>query len=281
MADQSVNIPTLTTNSGTGYKEILAGSLGVDTGFDPDALLYINQLSPTPSDAYKNAVNTLVQTLKTDGNWNELDRFWIHATEYQQNARISLVNPTSTAITEVSSPTWTANQGYTGNGTSMYLNTNYNTSTNSVKFTQNSGSIGVYNRTNVAENKEDMGNLSASTANTVRCKQTTDGTQVGALNQASGISIAVADARGLAASVRTGASAVALWKNGASITTNTNASLALPNYNIFVLCLNITGAPGNYSSKQIAMSFVGSGVVDQLKLYNAFQTFATTRGFNV
>lgn len=281
MADQNVTVPVPTINTGSGYKEVLAGGRGVDVGFDPDTILYINQLSPAPSNAYKIAINNLVISLKNHGVWNELDRLWIHATEAQQHARVSLVNPTSTVISESGTPTWTANQGYTGNGSSMYLNTNYNTLTSSVKFTQNSGSIGVYNRSNVSENRDDMGNLSASTANVVRSKQATGGSQVGALNQASGISIAQADARGLCSTVRTGAAAISLWKNGVSITSNTNASLTVPSLNLFVLALNSVGSPINYSTKQIAMSYVGSGIVPTLSLYTDFQVFATTRGFNV
>jgi len=53
--------------------------------------------------------------------------------------------------TPVNNPTFTANQGWTGNGTSSYINTNFSPSENGVNYQPGSCSMGVYIRNNVAE----------------------------------------------------------------------------------------------------------------------------------
>lgn len=252
------------------------------TSYDADAQLYFNQLSVQPSAAFKSAINTLVLTLKADGNWTTLDRLWIHAAEVQQHATISLVNPTSTAITEVNSPTWTANQGYTGNGSTQYLNTNFNTSSSGVNYTQNSNCIGIYSRNNTSEAKVDIGNQNATVISYV-ISRWTDNNQYHRANVTSGgfASAANTDSRGLFTSLRTNSTTIYGYKNGSQACTTTNTSGTLPNLNLFIGALNNNGTPDFYSTKQYALSFISSGAINQATFYTAIQTFATTRGFNV
>ncbi|MEK6884934.1 MAG: hypothetical protein AABY22_35210, partial [Nanoarchaeota archaeon] len=81
---------------------------------EPETITYMGYLTVSPSIDRQIAINNLVKELKITGIWWLLDRLWLHASQTQQAAIISLVNPSSTAITEVNSPTWVANQGYTG-----------------------------------------------------------------------------------------------------------------------------------------------------------------------
>ena len=252
----------------------------LDTVLLKETKNWLASLTTPPRNDVVKAINSFIKTCKNDGNWSLLDRFYLFAQDNQTNAKISIANPTSTACTEVNSPTWTSMQGYTGKGSNMSVNTNYNTSTNGVNFVQDSGSMGVYNRSNTAENKDDMGNLSATTTNAVRSRQAA-GAQTGAINQASSLSIAQTDALGFNVSVRTGAAACALWKNGTQVQTGSNASVTVPSFNIFILALNNVGTAANFSSKQIAIAFIGSGSINQLSFYNANQTLATSLGFNV
>ena len=92
----------------------------------PETKSWLAVLPSRPSAQVINAVNTFIRTCIADGNWQLLDRFWLFAQDIQANAVYSIVNPTSTACTQVNSPTWTQYQGYTGNGSNMYLNTNLN-----------------------------------------------------------------------------------------------------------------------------------------------------------
>jgi hypothetical protein len=251
-------------------------------GYDPDAQAYFNQLIPEPSVTYKNAVNTLVLQLKADGNWSELDRFWIHATEHQQNARISLVNPTSTAITEVNSPTWTAGQGYTGNGTTMYLNTNFNPSTSGVNYTLNSASLFSYSRTNLLQNSVDFGAIVGSNSSRIFPRFGPDRFYAPINENLSFNGNVNTDSRGLFSGVRAGANSTYTYKNGVlGFSRLVSNPATIPAANIFTFCSNNAGIPSAFSSRQIACAGLGSGAINQATFYSAIQTFATTIGFNV
>src|ERR1700739_558485 len=125
----------------------------------PETTAYLARCTTQPSAKWTNALNTLIRQMIIDGHWQLFDGLWIFATPTgcQTNAKINIVNPTSTLITEVNSPTWTANQGYNGNGTSSYLNLNYNPSSGT-NFTSNSNSFGTYSRINInTGNTYDLG----------------------------------------------------------------------------------------------------------------------------
>lgn len=243
--------------------------------WDVDAQAYFAQLAPQPSLAFKQAINTLVIQLKSDGNWTLLDRLWIFAAEAQQNARISLVNPTSTPITEVNSPTWTVNRGYTGNGATMYLNTNMAANTG-VAYTLDAASIGVYNRTAGNASSYAMG-----TAN-IRLRVSDAIGQISYQVNSNALSAsAVAAATGLMVSNRDGAADQHGFRNGILQGTGAIASTAVDAQTIYILCRNDgTGLPTAFSSRQFSLAFIG-GNLNQFSFYNAIQTFATARGFNV
>jgi hypothetical protein len=60
-------------------------------------------------------VSNLIRGLKTDGVWSSLDRLWLFAAENSTQALTDLVARSSATATN--SPTFTANQGFAGNGT--------------------------------------------------------------------------------------------------------------------------------------------------------------------
>ncbi len=65
-------------------------------------------------------VSTLVSGLKTAGIWSKLDWLLLLANETSQGSRVNLRNPAKVA-TAVNSPTFTADRGWTGNGSSAHL----------------------------------------------------------------------------------------------------------------------------------------------------------------
>jgi len=248
--------------------------------YDPDAMLYFEQLTPQPSALYKEAINTLIKQLKSDGNWNKLDRLWNFATEYQQHATISIVTPTSTAITEVNSPTWVASLGYTGNGTTQYLDTGFNPSSGGM-YTQNNGSIGFYSRTNSdLASGVDMGCSYGASTITIFARNTN--TFYNRINAASSTGVSNADSRGFFAGSRSSSTTQLGFKNGSQVSSGSQTSNALVNYNMYIMAYNYNGGgPANWTTRQYAMAFIGTGAIDQGTLYAAIQTFATTMGFNV
>ena len=248
----------------------------------PETTAYLAQCTTQPSALWTNALNTYIRQMIIDGNWQLLDRMWILASDNQQNARISIVNPTSTQISEVSSPSWTKDQGYTGNGTSSYLNTNWNPATQGVQYTLNNASVGLYTR-----------NAPAAAPGTAICGNGVagNGTALLIINRTSlddfiinsaTVSTKTAKASGGLYSVnRTSSTIVSPYYNGSLYTGGSfvQASTSVQSINVFICAYNSNGAAAGWVTNQISMFFVGSGSIDQTKLYNAFTTFRNTIGF--
>lgn len=251
--------------------------------YDPDAILYFNQLTGSLPISFKNAVNTYVRALKTAGIWTQLDRLWLHATPNQQNARISIVNPTSTPITEVNAPTWTANLGYTGNGATAYLNHNIRES-DLTNYTLNSSSIFLYCRSNVAENVNEYGvydagagpDITACIINSGAFYYMANNIQVADVSYSSNL-----NSLGFFMSKRINATDLLNYKNAILLQTQTGPAQSLLSLNIYSLARNDSFVAAAFSSKQHALIGYGSGSIDKDAMNTATQALAVALGFNV
>ena len=98
-----------------------------------------------PSAAQQTLQNTLVTDLKTAGVWDKLDVFYVFATDGDSDyATLNWKAPSSHQTTKVNSPTFTADSGFTGDGSSSYLDTNFTISTDATNYSQNNASTFVY-----------------------------------------------------------------------------------------------------------------------------------------
>lgn len=255
------------------------GELLNSPGYDTDAQAYFDALTPQPSAMFKFAINDLVTALKTENIWSELDCLWILAAEDQQNATINLKSPSQNVIAPVSSPTFAIMEGFTGNGTSSYLNLNFNPSSGTHKFLRDSASMGIYIRSNVNEAKVDMGSDGGSYYNLILARNS--GSFDVYANANTLFSASNSDSRGLFSWRRTSSTTSASYKNGVQQNTSSTSSQAITNYNIYALCRNDSGSASLFSTKQAAMIFAGSGAIDQSVLYTILQNFAIRIGFNV
>jgi hypothetical protein len=101
-----------------------------------------------PNAAVQTAGNDLVVALKAAGIWAKRDVLFVFATNGDANfACIDWKNPSDTTnATRVNdfALTFTANQGFTGNGTSSFIDTNYNPSTFGGQFTLTNAGYEAY-----------------------------------------------------------------------------------------------------------------------------------------
>jgi len=94
-----------------------------------------------PSDAVKLKQNTLLTSLKSTGVWAKLDVFYVFAQDGGSAfGTLNWKNPNANQSTLVNSPTFVSNGGLMGNGTSSYIDTNFNPSTQAVQYTLNNAS---------------------------------------------------------------------------------------------------------------------------------------------
>jgi hypothetical protein len=153
----------------------IVGSSIVQFAFDADyqaVLDYATTQGYTlPSAGQQILQNQLVVDLKDAGVWSKLDTFAVFANDV--NISNPIPNPYSNAFalvdwkrlslyTAVNSPTFTVNQGFTGNGTSSYINTNFNPTINGINYKLNNASFGGYKDSVTASSSWVFGTLSGN-----------------------------------------------------------------------------------------------------------------------
>jgi hypothetical protein len=131
----------------------LIGSSIVQFAFDADYLAVLNYATTQgytlPSASQRLLQNQLVLDLKDGGIWSKLDTLGVFATDGDSDfALIDWLRLSQ--YTAVNSPTFTSNGGFTGNGTSSYIDTNFNPSTSGVNYTLNDACIGGVKNINIS-----------------------------------------------------------------------------------------------------------------------------------
>lgn len=109
----------------------LAIGVGIGVGYanqgvtlDAAAAAIFDAMTTPPSDARKALINTAVVALKNGGLWSKLSSLQVYAAADNQAARVDWANPARVAVA-VNSPTFTANRGFTGDGATSYIDTQF------------------------------------------------------------------------------------------------------------------------------------------------------------
>lgn len=126
---------------------LLGAGQGQNISFDADyqaVLNYATSLGYTlPSADQRVKQNKLLVDLKSAGVWTKLDTFANFATDGSSN--FALIDWKRLFLyTGVNSPTFTSNQGFTGNGTSSHVDTNFNPATSGVQYQLNNASRFIF-----------------------------------------------------------------------------------------------------------------------------------------
>lgn len=249
-------------------------------GYELEAKTLFSKMSSPPDSGRKRIINNLIKRLKADGQWNLLDVIWIFAAHNQQASRLNWKSPDNFTLTEVNTPTWTKDNGYTGNSSNMYLDTGWDISNNGVNATQNSTCIGIYSRTDSATSVISIGSTTAGNGNTLNLR--TGGTTLGRrVNSAAVNAGSNAASLGLHYAYRTGSVNTIVGKNGSDINTSASTSVAVSSNDIYILCNNADGTAGQFSGRQYSMAFIGSGSINNLLLFNAIEEYMDAIGAGV
>lgn len=153
---------------GIGRQRVSGGDVVFDADYQA-VLNYATSLGYTlPSAGQQVKQNQLVLDLKSGGIWSKLDTFGVFATD--GSASFALICwKRRVLMTAVNSPSFTTNLGYVGNGTSAYIDLNYNASTFGGNYTLNNACYGSGG--NLALNSpsngtnQSRGNLRGNTSN--------------------------------------------------------------------------------------------------------------------
>jgi hypothetical protein len=238
-----------------------------DAVYDADALAAFAAMSVAPDATRKGHLNTLIAGLKTDGDWADILLFGLHAMHDEQAARVDLKTPARVATKPGGDPTFVADDGFTSNGSSTYLDWGV---TAAALLSLDDHGMFTWSLTDLNNSGRDVG----SSANhyiigrlsgdmSARPSSTTTGTQV------------TANSLGFYGYSRSGAAAVDFYKNGAPISTESVTSAALPSSNIMTCRAGTT-----YSTRQLALTLLTNDLDDAgvLRVYNRLRTYMTAVG---
>jgi hypothetical protein len=254
--------------------------------YDADAQAFFNRVTDangTLSATEKQAVNQLVLDLKANSLWTSMKAIYpmvgASAAACAQNLKSASFTGTFT-ITG-----WTfASTGVTPNGTSAYMDTNFNSNINQ---TVNNFSLSVYLRTNGGSGtRTDMGNSNTpGFLPLTNIESITSGRiQYCWDYQVAYVSIPTIDSKGMWGTSRNGTNSwQSFERNTAFEKTGNTTQFSLPNLNIFLGAANGNSGAIQYSLREISFAHLGNSLSSTQfdNFYTAVQAFQTTLGRQV
>jgi hypothetical protein len=220
-----------------------------------------------------------------------LDALYILATNTTTTAGLNLCG-TSYSLLSNGTVTFTADQGYAGNGTTGFLNTQFSPfSAPSPNYTTNGGSIGAYDRTN-----------STTISSTATIIGISDGRQsyIQPLTTSSAMSADVntttfalgganTNRQGAWIVTRTSSSTISLYKNGSAtplntVTTGDTAVAPTGSANFTILAQGLLGGTTQkWTTDQVGAAFIGGALTgtQAAAINNRINAYMTALGINI
>lgn len=244
--------------------------------YDADAIALFARMMPEPDSSHKNSINTLIVALKAAGSWTEFDLLYVHAAHNSQAALLNWKAATF-PLTEVNSPTFTADRGYTFDGATTELSSTFAPSTNGVNLTRDDHHIGAFVLTAGAGTATfDFGETTGTLLG-VRCRTGTNG---GVRCQTS--STLAGSAGGTVPihtmGIRRVAGTQLHFRAGVQVNSSAAASSALSANTI-----GVGRAISLYSDRQVAITHLGGALTDPqaAATYTAFAAYLTSLGITI
>lgn len=264
-------------------RNFVTRNFGVNS-YNPSTQAYFDQLSTQPDLNIKSFYNNRIGQSVASGNFAKMDRWFVLGAQYEDNAKVSIVNPTSTNLVKISTPNWTQYQGYTS-ATGKCINSKFTPATDSINYTQNSACFWFYIRTQSAIEAYCGGCADGVAANNEMSMIVRNASDLlkGWINNADASDIAVSQTSslGLFSLVRMTSTQIAVYWNGVNIGSTSISSQGLSINEFYVGALNYNGSMFNPSGRQCFAFGIGSGTMDQVALYSEINGLATDFGVNV
>lgn len=248
-----------------------------------EAKILFAKFTTVPTVGRRTLINDLIIRLKNAGVWQRLDYLHIYAAHASQAGQLNWRNPSTIQATPTSSPTFTTDRGYNGNGSSSYVKTNYNPTTGPGLYTQNDCHLGLWGRSAGAIGGGDLGMRTSSSAaqSMIQVRSATDQILFRPNVNAAPTSVGTTtDATGHHVTRRTASNAGATFQNGVQKQTFTDASVAVANLDFYLGAINTNGTAGVFSNRPYAASHAGASLTDQqiADFYAALQIYMTAVG---
>lgn len=264
-----------TLAGGTNSPRTSSGSTTVSAGgysyTNTEAQTYINAMTVEPSDTFKGHVDTFYSGLKTDGIYTKLGFMYLLATPTEQGARLDMITPASNTLT--GSPTFTADRGFTSDGTNL-LDTGVAESA-VTNMTETSATFGLW----VNSSDETAGNLMGAASTSRLNPRAGSGNVSGrCFSGQTSNDLTVANRLGLSVVSRTGTSQTCGRNAGSDSAVTTATTSNSPTSDTF----EILGATGtaHTGADRVAFAFAGGYLTqtERQNLHTRVNTLLTAIG---
>lgn len=245
--------------------------------FTPAANVLFAAMTTPPTQARKILINNLIVSLQNAGVWTLLDALYLLAAADSQAATLNWVAPATFTLTPTGSPTFTTDRGFTGNGSTAYLDTAYTPSTAGKGMTLNDGHIAGWSLSNLAAATTNrlVGNAIATTGRTLLVPRNVGDICSPLVNDTGGLSVASTSTLGHFIANRSSATALQVYNNGTQLGAIVSASVSLAT--VPVCFLRDTT---NFASLQVASGSIGRSLTapQAAAFYNAQLTYLQAVG---
>jgi hypothetical protein len=239
-------------------------------------------LTGTETSAY----TTMICGMVADGTWPLFDALYIFATNNTTTANLNLIS-TSFGLTKAGTVTFTADVGYTGDGTTGFFDTAYAPSTTAGNLTLNSASIGVYiQSTSGTSGRVVMGVNNNGPSSFLYMVPTSSGSFTWDVNGATFPSFTNSNSLGIWTASRLSSSVTNVYQNGNLTPVGisvSDTSVNLPAFHFYILALDSVGAANLFSNYQISAAYIGGGLIaaHAVAVNNRINAYMTALGHNV
>lgn len=230
-----------------------------------------------PSAGQQALQNQLVIDLKAAGIWSKLDTFAVFATD--GNSDFALIDWIRLSqYTAVNSPTFTTNEGFQGNGTSSYINTNYKPSTDAINMTLNSSSFNLYQRIDDSVGTRGHGCYLTPSGIYINAQ---DGPGFRSWNNSNGGTNGgvYSGAPSFISTNRISSTQILHINNGVNLSTRVFNSTSLPTRTILI-CASASGTGttvADYGNHQISIASLGASLdSEKTNYYNSVNSYMTS-----
>jgi hypothetical protein len=246
--------------------------------FDPATIVWVNAVTTaggTVSATQESYVNTLITCYKSAGVFSIMDREWLLWADNIQQAETDLIHDAT--WTSHGTAGFAANAGYTGDGSTSYLDSSFDPASAGGNFGASSANFDVYITHHGGGVELGVVDGSYTYINAEFMGYDLEGATFPSLSNPS-------TAVGLWSVFRTDGSNSAAYKNGSSyIASGSDPAIVFPNRPIFIGAQDDAGTADNFSSATLAMAGFGGGLTTTQAAAKATcdNAYATSKGFNV
>lgn len=263
----------------------VARLINANPGYGTEAIKLFNAMTVKPSGQRARLIANTIKQLQRANIWEKKSTLWVTAAHDDQAGRLDWKNPAgSFLLTKVNSPAFVVDRGFTGDGSTSYLDTNVVLSTLGLGFALNSANVSYWSLTaGTSTLKTDIGVVDAAAGGGIFLKVAEAGNLMPCrLNSATTDSPTVtSDGTGLFTLNRSSSTLHQTYRNGVAGGTISRASTALAaNGRLFIGALAVANVASQWNTRQTALSALGPSLTagEEAAFYNIMQSYMRNIG---